>query len=80
MSCGQSLNCPRCGAPRGTNKYCWNCVEEKSGNGVLLPLILIEDLLKFDIRKTRKQKRYGSAVTVNGVLRQAKLNGDGGSK
>lgn len=80
MGCDQGLNCPRCGAPRGTNKYCWNCVEEKSGTGVLLPLISIEDLLKFDIRKTRKLKRYGAVVTVNGVLAQTKLSGDGGNK
>ena len=65
------MSCPTCGSQRAMNAYCWNC-------GNPLPEITIEDFLRFDIRRTRKEKRYGSSVTVNGVLQGKK--GVGGSK
>lgn len=67
------MRCPYCGASRGEQLYCWNCGEK-------MPEVSLEDYLKVDLRRERKQRRYGRSVTVNGVLAQTKLSGDGGSK
>ena len=71
MEAGGGLSCDLCGAPRGEQKYCWRC-------GAEMQPISVEDLLRFDIRKVNKERRYGCSVTVNGVLQGKK--DIGGSK
>ena len=62
------MSCPICGAPRGTNGYCWNHVNI-DGSGYSLPYISDLDLIKYDLRQERHVKKYGKAITLNEALR-----------
>ena len=56
------MSCPSCGSARGLNLYCWYCGEK-------MPYISEEDLLRFDMRRSRQGAKYGRSVSVKELLK-----------